>query len=442
MIIGGDTISWPSVSLVILNWNGRFLLEQYLPSFLALEYPNYQIVLVDNGSTDDSVAYVAKHFPQIKLIAHKENLGFASGLNLAITKIDSDIVVLLNNDVEVRPDWLRALISPLKADNSIGIAGCKLLYPDGKTIQHAGASLTYPLALSHHYYYQEIDTGQADERRDVEYVTGAAMAITRPVIDAIGLLDEAFSPYYYEEVDYCYRARKAGFRIIYEPEAVAVHHESLMMKQVGVQKLFALEKNRYRFVLRHYSSVQFFDEFMPAELERVQNPLSANVLYQLRRAIIATRLQLAGILSESSDKYDKLIQYEAAFDMLRGTVLLQRPRVFNEVPQGIIETTLSEKERLAEPSFSSDLPIVGAFVWRFREAFNNVSTKWYVRALIQQQMEFNQLVRRLMGEQDQQAEAMAQEIDLLTEQLVMIQQRVVELEALLPTNADGQKEEI
>ncbi len=293
---GGNGRHWPSVSLLILNWNGKKLLQQHLPSFLDLNYPDFQVVIADNGSTDGSVAFVQAQFPQFTLIPHGQNLGFSPGMNAAMRQLDSDVIVLLNNDVSVRPNWLRALVKPMLDDPAVGVTGCKLLYPDGRTLQHAGASLSYPLAFSQHDYRQEPDEGQADEQRDVPYVTGAAIAIHRRIIDAIGLLDEIFAPIYYEEVDYCYRARAAGFRVVYAPEAVGLHHESFTMRQMGGWHIFALQKNRLRFVLRHYTAAQFLDDYVPAEIKRIQDGLTAAELYSLRRALLAIKLTLPDIM--------------------------------------------------------------------------------------------------------------------------------------------------
>ena len=429
-------VSWPQVSLLILNWNGKPLLEQHLSSFFDLEYSAYQVVVVDNGSTDGSVPFVQTQFPQARLICHKQNMGFSPGLNAAMQQIDSDIIVLLNNDVSVRPDWLRALVRPIATDPTIGITGCKMLYPDGNTLQHAGASLSYPLAHSQHDFYREPDEGQADEMRDVPYVTGAAIAIARSVINKIGLLDEAFSPIYYEEADYCYRAREAGFRVVYAPDAVAIHHESFTMRQMGGWHLFTLHKNRYRFVMRHYTSEQILDDFVPAELAEIQEPMPAIKLYALRRALLATKLLLPVILRER-DESDKMPQYEAALDMLRENTLSQRPQLSTAPPQTVIETALAEKQTLEEPAFTSNTPIVGSLVAAFRQFWNDISTKWYVRGIIQQQMAFNKLVTRLIGEQDRQGEALAQEISLLTDALLAMQQRVEELETALAAEKMG-----
>jgi GT2 family glycosyltransferase len=429
--------NWPTVSLLILNWNGKALLQQHLPSFLNLDYPSYQVVIADNGSTDGSVAFVQEQFPQFTLIPHGQNLGFSPGNNAAMRQLDSDVIVLLNNDVSVTLNWLRALVRPMLDDPTIGITGGKLLYPDGKTLQHAGAYLSYPLAFSRHDYHRELDEGQADEQRDVPYVTGAAMAVHRKVVEAIGLLDEVFAPIYYEEVDYCYRARTAGFRVVYVPEAVGLHHESFTMRQMSSWHTFALHKNRLHFVLRHYSADQFFDEYVPAEIARIQTPKSAVELYQLRRALLAIQLMLPEILQERG-KEDVSAQYNAALNKLRQAALAQRPR-FIKATQGAVEMQLAAKQKLKEPVFKSDTPLIGSMVAAFRQLWNNVATKWYVRGLIRQQMAFNQLVTRLLGEQDRQDEALAQEVNLLAGELQTMQQRLKQIEALLAAQKPGSK---
>ncbi|VAW32941.1 Glycosyl transferase, group 2 family protein, partial [hydrothermal vent metagenome] len=253
-----------STAILVLNWNGRSLLQTCLPLLLNQTYSNYEVVVVDNGSSDASVSFVTEQFPQVRLIQNEGNLGFSRGINAGLRQINADVVVLLNNDVLVQPDWLAELLRPFQEDSQIGIIGSKLLYPDG-TIQHLGAELTFPLARSQHFLYKEADVDGLPAVQDVPYVTGAAMAVHRSVLAQIGLLDEMFHPFYYEEVDFCYRARKAGFRVVVATQAVAIHDESASMDKVQDLKLQTLQCNRYRFVLKHYSIEQFLQEFVPAE---------------------------------------------------------------------------------------------------------------------------------------------------------------------------------
>ena len=270
----------PSVTVLILNWNGQSLLSQCLSTLLALDYPAYRLIVVDNGSTDNSVELVKAEFPGVDIIEHGRNLGFGRGFNEAIRQLlgDEDILVLLNNDVFVYPDWLAHLVTPF-ADPAVGVAGCKLLYPDVKRIQHAGAELLYPLAMSRHFFYGEVDKGQADEQRDVPYVTGAALAVRRALVDDSGLFDEMFSPFYFEEVDLCYRVRASGYRVLYVPRATAIHQESYSTRKRKETLSHPFHRNRLQFVLKHYTVEELRDDFVPAEIERLRKtPASAEEL--------------------------------------------------------------------------------------------------------------------------------------------------------------------
>jgi len=118
----------PTVSLIVLNWNGQEYLEACMTSLLDLDYPDPEIVMVDNGSTDNSVPYVSDQFPSVRIIETGRNLGYAGGMNVGISRTSSDIVVLLNNDIIVEENWLTELVRCMKSDERIGIAGCKIFY--------------------------------------------------------------------------------------------------------------------------------------------------------------------------------------------------------------------------------------------------------------------------------------------------------------------------
>lgn len=416
--------SWPSVTLLLLNWNGRDVLEMCLPSLAELDYPTYRIVMIDNASEDDSVAFVGSRFPQVKIIRNEENLGFSRAMNVGLRQADGDIVVLLNNDVLVRPDWLKALVRPLTADETIGITGCKLLFPDGVTLQHCGARLEYPLAYSHHYHYRETDEGQADEAREVDYVTGASMAIARRVLEAIGLLDERFSPIYFEEADYCYRARAAGYRVLYTPHAVAIHHESLTMRRVSRFHLYCFHMNRIRFVLKHYKTPQFFDDFVPAEIERLKKPSTADEIGVIRQVFLEVMIGLPRSLRQRGDEA-LLTHFQEAFDQLRQAALSRRPAI--HLPsENEMQAELAERQEIQELAFTSDSPLFGPLIATLRRAWNSVAAKWAVRSVIQQQNSFNKLVTRLLAEQDKQVEDNASETTLLARELLASQRHLDE----------------
>lgn len=294
----------PTVTILILNWNGRRLLPGCLAALEALDYPDYQVVVADNGSADESLAYVRENHPQVQCIDLGQNLGFGRGNNAALARLSDrrEILVLLNNDVVVRPNWLKELVRPL-ARPEVGVTGAKLLFPDERHVQHAGAELAYPLALSQHFRYKALDQGSPDEEREVDYVTGASMAIRWSLVDQLGLFDPRFAPYYYEEADFCARVRSAGYKVIYAPRAVAIHHESFSAVKGSPQTDYAFHLNRLRYVLKHYTDEQLANDFIPAELKRLQTtPHSAAGLESIRRVYLQTMLEISAEEGDSERK--------------------------------------------------------------------------------------------------------------------------------------------
>ena len=153
----------------------------------------------------------------------------------------------------------------------LALLGQNCSFWTAKESNHAGGELEYPLAVSRHLAYGEIDKGQADSRREVPYVTGASLAIRWTLAEDLGLFDERFSPYYFEETDLCYRVRAAGFKVVYIPEAVALHHETFSAVKHSAQSApTAYHINRLRMVLKHYSDDQLLNDFIPAESSRLQ----------------------------------------------------------------------------------------------------------------------------------------------------------------------------
>lgn len=289
------TANSPTVTILILNWNGRQVLPRCLAALETLDYSDYQVVVADNGSADDSLVYVRENHPQVQVIEIGRNLGFARGNNAAFRRLEEkrDVLVLLNSDVYVRPDWLRALVDPF-SDPATGISGAKLLFPDELHIQHAGAEVEYPLAISHHYAYQEVDGDGPEDSRPVPYVTGASLAIRWALAEDLGLFDERFAPYYYEEADLCAQVRAAGYQVIYAPRAVAIHDESFSAVKASPQSDYAYHLNRLRYVLKHYSDEQLTNDFIPAEMTRLQTtPHSAANLESIRRVYLEAMLEVS-----------------------------------------------------------------------------------------------------------------------------------------------------
>jgi GT2 family glycosyltransferase len=355
----------------------------------------FEVIVVDNGSTDGSPDFVAKNFPQVQLIRNARNLGFAIGVNIGIKAAIGDVIVLLNQDTVVQEGWLKALVEALWADGKVGIAGCKLLYPDGKTIQHAGGTVEYPSGLALHYGYREKDEGQWDEPRDVDYVTGAAMAIRRDVLERVGLFDEGFSPAYFEDIDICYRAREKGFLVRYVPHSILIHHES---SSIGDKLLsFYYQRSRIRFILKHYTPQQILDDFLASEEAGKEVALQRGQGRALRRAYLEGILIAPRILMERWGA-----DAEAIVNVVEGLQKLREDlseAEFEGCLTNIPETKLRptpatidqfyEKASLKEFTFASKVPLIGPFIIKFRELCHSISAKWALRHLIQQQTAFN-----------------------------------------------------
>ncbi|HSB94071.1 MAG TPA: glycosyltransferase family 2 protein [Flavitalea sp.] len=239
----------PSVAIVILNWNGRGYLEQFLPSVTAGIYSNQTIVLVDNASTDDSVAFVQSAYPQVRILLHPVNYGFAKGYNEALKQLEFDYYVLLNSDVEVTSDWIRPIVRLMESDTKIGACAPKLLqYHDRRLFEYAGAAggwldhLGYPFAKGRIFDACEADSGQYDVIEPVFWASGAALFVRARVYHLLGGLDEYFFAHQ-EEIDLCWRMQRAGYSVYSCPESVVYHVGGGTLPKGNHRKVFLNFRN-------------------------------------------------------------------------------------------------------------------------------------------------------------------------------------------------------
>lgn len=270
MATSREALAAPAVSrmpaVVIVTYRSAGVIGACLLRVLASDVEP-QVVVVDNSSDDASADIAARH-DGVEVIRNRENRGFAAAVVQGVAATSGDPVVLLNPDTEVEPDCLRHLAQALERKH-VGIAGCKVLDRDGHTIQHVGGVVA-PNGLTDHVGRGEVDHGQYDEVRDVAYVTGAGLAISRRVWDLVGGLDSGYWPAYFEECELCWRARAAGYRVVVEPRAVLRHHEAVSTRgeQESLPEAFyrAYHRNRVRFVLRNFTLGRLVGGFVPAEL--------------------------------------------------------------------------------------------------------------------------------------------------------------------------------
>ena len=238
----------PSVAVVILNWNGKKYLEQFLPSVLATTYPNVQVYVVDNASTDDSVAFVRERFP-VNVIEHPINLGFAKGYNVALQDICADYYVLLNSDVEVTPGWIDPMIEWMEKYTAIGACQPKLLsYHQKDQFEYAGAcggwldQFGYPFAKGRVFDTCEKDHGQYDEATPCFWASGAALLVRAKIFHQLGGLD----PYFFahqEEIDFCWRVQRSGYKVYAVPQSVVYHVGGGTLPQGNPRKTYLNFRN-------------------------------------------------------------------------------------------------------------------------------------------------------------------------------------------------------
>jgi len=219
-------MSQPAVFVILVNWNRKDDTLECLHSLANVTYPRMHIVLVDNASTDDSVANVKREFPSVNLIRNRSNLRFAGGNNVGIAHAlgkGADYVLLLNNDTVVDPDFLTRLVNTAEQAPTNGMVGGKIYYyGDRNRIWYAGGRIEWWKGWISHIGLREEDRGQHDKSAQVDYITGCCLLVKRLVIETVGMLDERFFMYG-EDVDWCLRAQRAGFHLLYEPGAKVWH---------------------------------------------------------------------------------------------------------------------------------------------------------------------------------------------------------------------------
>jgi GT2 family glycosyltransferase len=239
----------PKVAIVLLNWNGRGYLQQFLPSVLASTYNNKEVIVVDNASTDDSVSFLHQNYPQVRIINLPENRGYAGGYNDALKQVQSDYYVLLNSDVEVHVNWIEPIISLMESDQSIGACQPKILtYSKRDTFEYAGAAggwidyLGYPFARGRIFDVCEKDEHQYDNTESVFWASGAAMFIKSNLFHELGGFDNYFFAHQ-EEIDFCWRLQLGGYKVYACPQSVVYHVGGGTLPKGNERKVFLNFRN-------------------------------------------------------------------------------------------------------------------------------------------------------------------------------------------------------
>lgn len=286
------------IAVVILNWNGRALLEQFLPSVISNSYEAI-VYVADNASIDDSVSYIKNNFPTVILIQNSENGGYAKGYNNALKHIEADVFCLLNNDVEVTSNWLQPVINEFESHLETAIAQPKILdYKNKSFFEYAGAGggfidkYGYPYCRGRIFNTIEKDMGQYDDTRKIFWASGACFFIKKKVFEELGGFDESYFAHM-EEIDLCWRAFNAGHITKYIGTSTIYHLGGATLKNTNPKKtylnfrnsLFTLIKNAkghlffiiiIRLLLDGFAALKFLFEF---KLNHILSILKAHISF-------------------------------------------------------------------------------------------------------------------------------------------------------------------
>lgn len=452
-------------SVIIPVWNGLADLQTCLAAVFEQTDVTFEVIAVDDASTDGSAMYIAEHFPRVRLLRAEANAGFSVTCNVGLRHAQGEVLVFLNQDTEVKEGWLSALVDTLTGDPQIGIVGSKALYADG-TIQHVGGKID-DRGNGAHIGHKSEDAGQYEQRRDVDYVTGASLAISRKAYIECGGFDENFGISYYEDVDLCYRVRHAGYRVVYEPQSVLMHNERSVSADGSVDSNSRTQRNRLRFVLKNWSTDRLLDEFVPLEQSWLTSldPNSIIVVNALRRAYLrlmmtATELssyrrkrfgdssdvfQIAQSLWVSLETHERLrsVAYQPS------NLYQHSPHTQAPVRMGLAVSSNIERIRQNHPvrpqPFHSNVPLLGPLIARFRQRWNRISAEWFVLPIISQQNDVNeqiiQTLERIASEQANTVYLQSAYITEMTEQISKLEETVQQLrEQANPQNGAPEQE--
>ena len=255
----------PKVAIVILNWNGANLLRQFLPSVVQFSKGDFtEIIVADNGSTDESLSILSNEFPEVKALDLKQNFGFARGYNETLKQIEADYFVILNSDVEVSAGWLDAPVRLMEADKKIAAVQPKILSYNQKThFEYAGAAggfidkFGYPFCRGRIFDEVEADNGQYDDVVDIFWATGACMFVRSDLFNAVGGFDADFWAHM-EEIDLCWRLKNRGFRVVYTPESTVYHLGGGSLSYDNPKKLYLNFRNNLWLLYKNLPANQLF----------------------------------------------------------------------------------------------------------------------------------------------------------------------------------------
>ena len=253
-----------SVSIVIPHWNNVDVLSECLESISNTNFENFETIVVDNASTDNSVASVRSNYPNVKLIENDKNYGYAGGCNIGAEAASGDFLIFLNNDTVQEKDWISNLIKTINSDDKIAAVQPKILnYYDRNVFDYAGGSgghmdiYCFPFARGRIFSFQENDEGQYNNKEKCFWSSGTCFMVRRELFQKAGGFDESFFAHM-EEIDLCWRLYAMGFEVWVEPDSVVYHKNALTLPMYSHKKYYLNHRNSLLMLLGNYSIKNIF----------------------------------------------------------------------------------------------------------------------------------------------------------------------------------------
>lgn len=254
-----------NVAVVILNWNGKDLLTKFLPSIIRYSNPSFcTIYVIDNDSDDDSISFITKEFPTVKIVKNKSNYGFAKGYNVGLKNIPADFYALVNSDIEVTENWLEPIIKTFSKNEKVAIMQPKILDYKNKTkFEYAGAgggfldNFGYPYCRGRIFNAIEIDEQQYNNEKEIFWASGACMVIRKSVFNELKGFDIDFFAHQ-EEIDLCWRAKNLGYQIYYNGESTVYHVGGATLKENNPKKTFLNFRNNLLMLIKNLPNNKLF----------------------------------------------------------------------------------------------------------------------------------------------------------------------------------------
>lgn len=245
------------VAVVILNYNGKKFLEKFLPTVIEHSSEVAEVIVADNASTDDSVAFMRSAFPGIRLIINESNGGFSTGYNTALRQVEAEYYCLLNSDIEVTPHWIEPVIELMDSDSSIAACQPKILsYHNKEKFEYAGAGggfidkYGYPFCRGRVFQHLETDNGQYDDIKEVFWATGACMFVRSDVYHKFGGLDDTFFAHM-EEIDFCWRIKNNDYKVMYCPQSKVYHIGGGTLPKSSARKTYLNFRNNLSLLMKN-----------------------------------------------------------------------------------------------------------------------------------------------------------------------------------------------